>query len=103
MKKVINGKVYNTETATRIANWDNGCYGNDFNACDESLYKTSKGAFFVSGEGGALSRWATSIGTNGRGAGDGVEVLTPAEAMEWCETHGVDADVIAEHFKIEEA
>lgn len=102
MKKVINGKVYNTETATQIANWDNGVYGSDFNACDESLYVTKKGTYFVAGEGGALSRWSESCGSNGRQGGEGMEVLTKAEALEWCETHDVDADTIAEHFEVEE-
>lgn len=103
MKKVINGKIYNTETAERIANWDNGVYGGDFNTCDETLYKTSKGAFFVHGEGGAMSRWGESVGYNGRVAGSGIEALTTSEALEWCENHGVDADTFAEHFDIKEA
>ena len=30
MKKVIDGKVYNTETAEHIGNWSNGYYCNDF-------------------------------------------------------------------------
>lgn len=102
MKKVINGKVYNTETATQIANWDNGIYGSDFQACDETLYVTSKGAYFVHGEGGAMSRWSQPCGSNGTSGGSGIEVLSQAEALEWCENHGVDADVIAEHFEIEE-
>lgn len=103
MKQVIDGKVYNTETATHIANWDNGVYGNDFRACDEDLYVTKKGAYFVHGKGGALSRWAESCGNNGRCGGSGIEVLSPKEALAWRETHDVDADKIAEHFKVEEA
>lgn len=102
MKKVINGKVYNTETATRIANWDNGIYGSDFNACEETLYLTAKGTYFVHGEGGAMSRWAKPCGSNGRCGGSGIEVLSQAEALEWCEDHGVDADVITAHFAVEE-
>lgn len=101
MKKIIDGKTYNTETATRIANWDNGYYGNDFNACDESLYISPKGTYFLAGEGGALSKYARSVGS-GRCGGDGMEVLTKAEALRWCEDHGVDADAIAKHFEVEE-
>lgn len=102
MKKVIDGKIYNTETATRIANWDNGVYGSDFNACGESLYVTKNGAYFVHGKGGALSRWAVSTGNNGRCGGESIEVLTQKEALRWCEEHDVDADEIAEHFEIKE-
>lgn len=103
MKKVIDGKIYNTETATQIAAWDNGVYGNDFRACEETLYVTKKGAYFVHGEGGAMSRWARSVGSNGSCGGSGIEVLSAAHALEWCETHGVDADIIAKHFEVDEA
>jgi len=102
MKKVINGKVYNTETATQIANWDNGIYGSDFHACEETLYVTSKGAYFVHGDGGPATRWARPVGSNGRCGGSGIEVLSQREALQWCENHAVDADVISEHFSVEE-
>ena len=102
MKKVIDGKVYNTETATQIANWDNGCYGGDFSACEETLYVTKNGTYFVHGEGGAMSRWSRSCGSNSVCGGEGVEVLSKKAALEWCEEHDVDADVIAEYFEVEE-
>lgn len=101
MKKVINGKIYNTETATEIEQWDNGLSRNDFGWCNESLYVTRKGAYFVYGAGGALSRWGQSCG-DGRCGGKGLEVLTKQEALEWCETHDVDADVIGQYFEVAE-
>lgn len=42
MKRIIDGKKYDTETAACIATWDNGYYGNDFKRCEESLYRTKK-------------------------------------------------------------
>ena len=39
MKRIINGKSYNTETAEELARGDNGLYG-DFGYCRESLYRT---------------------------------------------------------------
>lgn len=103
MKKVIDGKTYNTETATMIAG-DNSPYGvTDFAWEDTALYKTAKGAFFIAGEGNAASRWSTSLGNGGRGPGKGIETLTPAEALAWCEANDVDADIIAKHFTVEEA
>ncbi len=51
MKRIINGLRYDTETATKLADWDNGIYGNDFKACEESLYKTKNGAYFIAGQG----------------------------------------------------
>lgn len=103
MKKVIEGKLYNTDTASKIASWDNGMSRGDFGWCDEDIFVTKKGAYFVWGQGGALSRWSVPCGNNGQTGGANIEVLTAHEAREWCETHEVDADVIAEHFKVEEA
>jgi hypothetical protein len=52
MKRVINGKLYNTETAAMVCEWS---YSNrsDFNYKSEELYKTKKGAWFLFKEGGA--------------------------------------------------
>ena len=103
MKKVIDGKLYNTETATKIAN-DNSPYGpGDFQYEDTRLYKTAKGAFFLAGKGNAASRWCQSLGSGGRGPGEGIEAITPEEARAWCEANDVDADIIAAHFTVEEA
>lgn len=104
MKKVIDGKLYNTETAELIHEWDNGGSSGDFDRCDATLYKTKSGAFFLAGSGGARSMWSQSLEC-GRSqcGGAGIRALTQAEALEWCENHGADADLITEHFEIEEA
>lgn len=44
MKKVIDGKLYNTETSTLLAKWDNGRNPNDFFFAESSIYKTKAGA-----------------------------------------------------------
>lgn len=101
MKKVINGKIYNTDTATRVANWDNNLPTNDFGYCNEDLYITSKGTYFVAGMGGALSIYAEAYG-NGRASGSSIELLTKADALEWCEMRNIDADIIGKYFEISE-
>ena len=50
MKKVINSTLYNTETARKLGNWDNGRYGS-FGYCKETLYRTKSGKYFIHGEG----------------------------------------------------
>ena len=70
MKKVIEGKVYNTETAEELHDWSNHYPCSDFKACSESLYRTKKGAFFIAGSGGPLSSYAVPCG-NGYGGGLG--------------------------------
>lgn len=102
MKKVIDGKIYNTDTADEIACGGNDLSPGDFGYCDEWLHKTKKGAWFVYGEGGPASRWAKSC-QGGRCDGDGIEVLTEAEALHWCEVNNVSADTVAKYFKVEEA
>jgi hypothetical protein len=104
MKKVIDGKVYNTETAECLHNWDNGHYGNDFRSCEESLYKTKKGAYFLHGEGGPMSKYAQNCGNNSVCGGQGIEPISEKVAMEWLEEHNGD-DVLISLFggHIEEA
>ena len=101
MKKIINGKIYNTDTATRIGN--HVCFiRGDFRYEDTDLFKTEKGAWFIGGEGGPLSRWSQPCG-NGQRGGSGIEVMTTVEALAWAEFAGIDADVIAQYFSVEEA
>jgi hypothetical protein len=103
MKRIINGRVYDTDTATRIGNNESSCGRSDFQYEDTDLWRTKKGAFFVAGEGGPLSRWARPSGSNGTFGGSGIEALTTVEALEWAEAAGIDADVIAQYFAVEEA
>lgn len=84
MKKVINGKLYNTETAKCIGQWSNGLFTNDFNYCSEDLYITKSGAYFLHGDGGAMSIYSVSRGNN-RGGSEEIIPLTPQDAREWAE------------------
>jgi hypothetical protein len=103
MKKVVGGKVYNTETAEEIAEWSNSYYPNDFKYCQETLYRTKNGAWFILGEGGAMSKYSQQCG-NAYGGGSDIRPLTPEEAQEWLELHDL-VDELEEHFadSIEEA
>ena len=62
MKKVINGKMYNTDTAKRMADWSYGYPGN-FEYYEEELYKKKTGEFFLYGEGGPRSKYSDSNGS----------------------------------------
>lgn len=85
-KKVVNGKMHNTETAERVADWDNGRNGSDFAYCSETLYRTKNGAFFLHGAGGAMSSWCSSYGDR-CGYGEDIVPLTDDEAKEWLAHH----------------
>lgn len=86
MKRVINGKRYDTETATKIANWDNGCYSTDFNYVDEDLYLTKSGNWFLWGSGGANSQYAQYYG-NSRGGSSTIIPFDKDDAYNWLEEH----------------
>lgn len=103
MKHVIDGLMYDTETATFVGNFDNGLSTGDFRFVDESLYRTETGRYFLAGAGGAMTRYATQYGDQRSAEGESIIPLDAHEALEWCEQHRVDADVIAEHFEVEAA
>ena len=82
MRKIISGKVYNTETATLLAEHDNGLPYSDFKFRVGKLFRTQKGAFFVYNQGGAFTDMSVSVGNNGRGGSSDITALTESEAME---------------------
>lgn len=85
MKKIINGKRYNTETAEALAKWNNGLGPRDFNHVYETLYRTPNGNYFLFGEGGPASRYARAVGQNSWSGSSEIIPLTPNEAAAWCE------------------
>lgn len=95
MKKVINGKLYDTQTPQELGSWWNG--SSDFSICWEYLYKKKTGEYFLYGKGGATSKYARSWGNTGSQSGESVIPLTEAEARSWAEQK-LDADEYIEIF-----
>lgn len=85
MRQVINRKLYDTERATIIHEWDNGCYAGDLNLLSEELYKTKKGSLFLYRSGGALAMRRQA--GNAFSGGDEIVPLTKDQAIEWLESH----------------
>jgi hypothetical protein len=84
MRKIINGRTYNTATSKRIGAWDNGHFTNAFEYCSEDLYKNTKGAYFLHGVGGAMSKYCCRQGDSTSGGSD-IVPLTSEEAQAWAE------------------
>ena len=84
MKKIINGKMYNTETAILLARRDSGYDYYDYRSFEEILYQKNNGEFFLYGTGGAMSRYAETVGGDIRG-GENIFPLTEKEAKKWAE------------------
>lgn len=86
MVKFIKGKKYSTETATKLADWDNSYAVNDHKYLSETLYQKRTGEYFLHGEGGGLTRYATSVG-NAYTSGERIIPITEEEAHSWAEEH----------------
>lgn len=97
MKKIINGKKYNTETAKKMGCWSNDYSHRSFNFCEESLYRKKTGEYFLYGIGGPMSRYSQPCGQNTWSGGSKIIPMTAAEAMEWVEEH-LTADEYEEIF-----
>ncbi|MGX7141461.1 hypothetical protein ACWOBX_08415 [Facklamia languida] len=85
MKKVINGKRYNTETSTLVGEWENHYSVNDFYWCSEALYQKKTGEFFIHGKGNAASKYSEPFGTNASKGGEKLIPITIDEAKKWVE------------------
>ena len=90
MKKIINGKKYDTATAEFLASWWNGLASNDFAHCSEELYRKRTGEFFLYGEGGPMTEYRRTIGQNEWSGGEDITPLTEAEARKWVEEKAND-------------
>ena len=82
MKRIIDGKTYNTETATKVCDTGNDLGVTDFGHEDSALYVTKKGAFFIVGNGGPMSRFARAESQNSWSGGSGMIPLDRGEAFE---------------------
>lgn len=101
MKKIINGKLYNTNTAQEIGHADNGCFDDDIDYVWEALYRKKTGEFFLYGIGGARSGYAESIGSGSTSGGRQIIPLSYDSAREWAEQH-LTAEGYAAAFSISE-
>ena len=86
MKAIIEGKRYDTRTATEIANYWNGCSPCDFNHISESPDKSAKNTYFLTGKGGPLTQCSEACeGGRCQGRGSRIIPLTAEEARQWLE------------------
>lgn len=91
MRKIINNRRYDTDTAERVGYWDNGMDGHDFRHESATLYRKRSGEYFLHEEGGAMTRFAER---DGLGSWTGGDLITPLDydmARAWAEKH-MDAD-----------
>ena len=90
MKKIINGRRYDTNSAKEVG-YTSYSYPSDFNHWKETLYRKNTGEFFLHGEGGPASRYAEPNGLNSWSGGERIMPLSIEEAQEWAEKY-LDGD-----------
>ena len=100
MKQVIEGKMYNTETATYVGSFQY-LYPGDFRYYYEELYRKKTGEYFLYGEGDGLSPYAEYCGS-GWCFGKDIRPMCLDEAKEWVEKHLSTGVYIAEFGEPEE-
>lgn len=86
MKRIIEGRVYNTETATYVASYSNGYGTGDFCAIEEKIYIKRTGEWFLDGSGGAMTKYA-EWEDDGCYGGRELIPFTDDEAKEWLSKH----------------
>lgn len=87
MKKIINGRVYDTEKARELGTYANAGNWRDFSHLEETLYRKKTGEFFLHGEGGPATKYAEAEGQNSWTGGRRIMPMTYDEAREWAEEH----------------
>ncbi|MDG5760489.1 hypothetical protein QA600_14200 [Natronococcus sp. A-GB1] len=97
MQRVINRKVYDTDSADRIAKHGAIVDKGDFHALAETLYKDSNGEYFLHCQGGAATEYAEQT-PNGTTYGETLELLTKEEALDWCEKRSASSETVLEEF-----
>ena len=97
MKKIIDNKLYNTDTAKKLGSWENTWDYRDFNHIAETLYQKRTGEYFLHGDGGPMTKYAVSVSNNSWRGGEQIIPLSSAKAREWAEEH-LDTDDYAEIF-----
>lgn len=96
MRKVLDGKVYDTEKAELIASYSYSNSG-DFRYESEDLYVTKKGNFFFEYAGGAMSKYRESVGNNSWSGSSGLRLPEEEyedEAFNFMTKHGSVEDVL---------
>lgn len=93
MKRIINGKLYDTDNAEMICEYGYG-YQGDFGYVRRSLYKSSGGQFFFEYSGGPMSEYGKQSGPNEKSGSSGIELISETDAKDFIEANGTVEDYV---------
>ena len=87
MYEIINGKKYDTETATKIGYRFGGNGRRDHRACEETLYRKKNGEFFINGWGGSRTEYAVRLDGGMCSDGERIRPMSDYDAYQWCKSY----------------
>ncbi len=97
MRKIINGRRYDTDKCELIGEYSYSNPG-DFNYMAEGLYVTPKsGQYFIAGEGGANTKFSQTVSQNTWSGGELIQPLSKDDAFAWAQRH-LQPDEVEKHF-----
>lgn len=101
MKKVIRGRLYDTEKAVLVGEfYDEAMPEEDLSFYREELYRKRTGEYFLYGTGNAGSKYSVWRGSTASGAEE-IVPLTYKQAQEWAEEY-LPAEIYQKEFGIPE-
>jgi hypothetical protein len=97
MKKMINGKRYDTNAAKKIAEWTSPTK-DTASKYTETLYRKRTGEFFLHGWGNEKSPYGQNVTMNAKEPGEKIIPMNKDEAWKWAIAHA-DIEEFAKHFE----
>jgi hypothetical protein len=87
MRKIINGSRYDTDTAKKMAHWESDQDYTGLTHCEETLYRTKAGKWFIHGTGNAATVYAVRRGDEWTAPGEQIVPLSEEVARIWVLEH----------------
>ena len=102
MKRVIDGRIYDTDKAILIGEtWELG--SNDFRHIEAGLYRTARSKrFFLAGKGGPMTAFGKQCSDGSFTFGEKIIPLDEKAAREWAERY-LNPEVVQQYFEVQDA
>lgn len=93
MKRVMDGKAYDTATAEVVCELECSVEYGSFGWHDTALYRTQRGRFFLAGRKGGGSMWRRQVDSSTWGPGEGITAIDADEARSYMEAARCALDI----------
>lgn len=87
MRKTINSSRYDTDTAKKMAHWESDQDYTGLTHCEETLYRTKAGKWFIHGTGNAATVYAVRRSDGWTAPGEQIVPLSEEVARSWVLEH----------------